>query len=46
VNLVGRKYPEGTNFPADTGLASIGCEGRFDGRTLNDLGFNLTPNII
>ena len=46
MNLVGRKYPEGMNFPVDAGLASLGYEWRFDERTLNDMGFNLTPSII
>jgi len=46
VNLVGREYPEGMNFPVDAGLASLGYEWRFDERTLNDMGFDLTPSII
>ena len=46
MNLVGREYPEGMNFPVDAGLASFGHKWRFDQRTLNDMGFDLTPSII
>jgi hypothetical protein len=34
------------NFPVNAGLASFGYEWRFDERTLNDMGFDLTPSII
>jgi hypothetical protein len=34
------------NFPVNAGLASFSYKWRFDERTLNDMGFDLTPSII